>query len=141
MQFLYSQSLLRDIDATIYVDTDIIFLSPATDLWTHFKRFNASHIAGLSPEHEDESIGWYNRFARHPFFGKLGVNSGVMLMNLTKMRMFNWEDRILPIHRQYKSQITWGDQDLINILFYYHPGSNYEYIQHYNLVIIIIFFR
>lgn len=102
-------------------------------------------MAGLSPEHEDSNVGWYNRFARHPFYGKLGkrnyfsklifiiyvffyclsnvgVNSGVMLMNLTRMRSFKWEEYILPLHKEYKLKITWGDQDLINILFYYHPG-------------------
>lgn len=40
----------------------------------------------MAPEHEEPRIGWYNRFARHPYYGKTGVNSGVMLMNMTRMR-------------------------------------------------------
>lgn len=98
-------------------------MSPVADVWNFFKKFNGSQIAALAPEHEDENIGWYNRFARHPYYGSLGVNSGVMLMNLTRMRVFKWEEHILPIHKEYKLRITWGDQDIINILFYYHPGS------------------
>lgn len=31
---------------------------------------------GLSPEHEDKNVGWYNRFSKHPYYGALGVNSG-----------------------------------------------------------------
>ncbi|XP_055902747.1 glucoside xylosyltransferase 2 isoform X2 [Eupeodes corollae] len=124
-QRLFLPSLLRNTDATLYVDTDVLFLSSALDTWSHFKNFNASQIAGLSPEHEDTQIGWYNRFARHPFYGRLGVNSGVMLMNLTRMRLFDWENEILKLYKEYKSQITWGDQDLINILFYYHPDKLY----------------
>lgn len=124
-QRLFLPSLLNNTDATLYVDTDIVFLSPTENIWSYFNRFNASQIAGLSPEHEDTQIGWYNRFARHPFYGPLGVNSGVMLMNLTRMRLFDWENQIFPLYKKYKSQITWGDQDLINILFYHHPDKLY----------------
>ncbi|XP_017845714.1 glucoside xylosyltransferase 2 isoform X2 [Drosophila busckii] len=95
-------------------------------------KFNESQIAALAPEHESENIGWYNRFARHPFYGPLGVNSGVMLMNLTRMRQFNWEQHILPIYKEYKLRITWGDQDIINILFYYHPDKLYLMPCEYN---------
>lgn len=117
------QSILKDVDSVLYLDTDTLFLTPVSEIWDFFKKFNSSQIAGLSPEHEDKNVGWYNRFARHPFYGPMGVNSGVMLMNLTRMRHFKWEEHILPIHAEYKMKITWGDQDLINILFYFHPGK------------------
>lgn len=34
---------------------------------------NEMHMAALAPEHEDQSTGWYNRFARHPYYGNLGI--------------------------------------------------------------------
>jgi len=114
---------LKEVDSLLYVDTDILFLSPVSETWQFFGKFNDSQIAALAPEHENENIGWYNRFARHPFYGQLGVNSGVMLMNLTRMRKFNWEQHVFPIFKEYKLRITWGDQDIINILFYYHPDK------------------
>lgn len=43
-------------------------------------------MAAMAPEHEEPRIAWYNRFARHPYYGKTGVNSGVMLMNMTRIR-------------------------------------------------------
>lgn len=49
------------------------------------------------------------------------MNSGVMLMNLTRMREFHWEDYVIPIYKEFKLKITWGDQDIINIIFHYHP--------------------
>ncbi|XP_032597723.1 glucoside xylosyltransferase 2 isoform X2 [Drosophila grimshawi] len=122
-QRLFLPSLLTDVDSLLYVDTDILFLSPISDIWQFFGKFNESQIAALTPEHENENIGWYNRFARHPFYGRLGVNSGVMLMNLTRMRKFNWEPHVFPIYKEFKLRITWGDQDIINILFYYHPDK------------------
>lgn len=62
----------------------------------------------------------------------LGVNSGVMLMNLTKMREFNWVDQLEPIFSQFKLKLTWGDQDIINIIFHYHPEKLYVYPCRYN---------
>ena len=51
-----------------------------------------------------------------------GVNSGVMLMNLTRMREVKWVQAMIPYHKEYKYRITWGDQDLINIYFHFKPG-------------------
>nr|CAD7412338.1 unnamed protein product [Timema cristinae] len=93
---------------------------------------NSTQIAALTPEHEDPNTGWYNRFARHPYYGKLGVNSGVMLMNLTRMRLFSWTDYVVPIYKEYKLTMTWGDQDIINIIFHFHPDKLYVYPCRYN---------
>ena len=115
--------MLNKVDSLLYVDTDVLFLTDLEKIWKMFAQFNSSQLAGLAPEHEDANMGWYNRFARHPFYGKLGLNSGVMLMNLTRMREFHFEKKILPIYKTYKYNITWGDQCLLNILFHFHPGT------------------
>lgn len=116
----------------MYMDSDTLFMSPLIETWQHFNKFNASQMVGMAPEHEDSNIGWYNRFARHPFYGPLGVNSGVMLMNLTRMRSFKWQEYMWPLLREYKLKITWGDQDLINILFYYHPEKLFVFPCQFN---------
>ncbi|KAK9732280.1 Glycosyl transferase family 8 [Popillia japonica] len=131
-QRLFLPSVLSDIDSVLYVDTDTLFLSPVETVWDHFDLMNSSQIAALAPEHEDPNVGWYNRFARHPYYGKLGVNSGVMLMNLTRMRAFEWVDYVIPIYKRYKLKITWGDQDIINIIFHFHPDKLYIYSCRYN---------
>ena len=46
------QSLLPDVDALIYLDTDIVLLSPVDDLWTHFSRFNSTQMVGAAPARE-----------------------------------------------------------------------------------------
>lgn len=60
-------------------------------------------------EEAGKNAGWYNRFARHPFYGELGINSGVMLMNLTRMRSkeIRWEEEILEIYNEYKLNLVW----------------------------------
>lgn len=45
-------------------------------------------------------------------------------MNLTRMRLFKWTEYVIPIYKKYKMHITWGDQDIINIIFHYHPGGD-----------------
>ena len=115
------------------MDTDTLLLRPVEDLWRHFESFGAKQLASMTPEGEVTESNWYPRFARHPFYGKNGVNSGVMLMNLTRMRTVHWEDKILPIYRKYKFQITWGDQDILNILFHEYPGKVLDrYIYHFS---------
>eukprot|EP00795_Rhopilema_esculentum_P006671 gene6671-12227_t len=121
-QRLFFPLLLKDVDSIIYVDTDVLMLRPPEDLWGFFSRFNNTQLAGMAPEGEVDAIGWYNRFARHPYYGRLGVNSGVMLMNLTRMRRNNWNDDVYPIYKHYRYDITWGDQDILNIMFHFKPG-------------------
>ena len=42
-------------------------------IWSFFQHMNSSQMAAVSPEHEDLATGWYNRFAKHPYYGKLGT--------------------------------------------------------------------
>ncbi|XP_048582627.1 glucoside xylosyltransferase 1 isoform X2 [Nematostella vectensis] len=124
-QRLFLPDILTEVDSLIYMDIDTLFLSPVQWLWDQFSNFNSSQLASMTPEGEVSATGWYNRFARHPYYGKLGLNSGVMLMNLTRMRSFGWQEKILPIYNKYRFDITWGDQDILNILFHYHPELVY----------------
>ncbi|KAM5336700.1 glucoside xylosyltransferase 1 isoform 2-T2 [Glossophaga mutica] len=133
-QRLFLPLILKEVDSLLYVDTDILFLRPVDDIWSLLKKFNSTQIAAMAPEHEEPRIGWYNRFARHPYYGKTGVNSGVMLMNMTRMRRkyfkndmtpvrLRWGDILMPLLKKYKLNITWGDQDLLNIIFFHNPES------------------
>ena len=66
------QTLLPTVDTILYLDTDIVMLGPVERIWNHLQYFNSSHMAALTIETEDTSIGWYNRFAKHPYYGKRG---------------------------------------------------------------------
>lgn len=66
------QSLLEDTDSLLYVDTDTVFLTSPEKIWAHFANMTSTQMAAVTPEHEDYSTGWYNRFARHPYYGNLG---------------------------------------------------------------------
>lgn len=126
-QRLFLLDVLTSVDSVLYLDTDTLVLRPVEDIWNHFKQFDSLQLASMSPEGEESSITWYPRFARHPFAGTNGMNSGVMLMNLTRMRAFPWTEKILEAYQKYKLSITWGDQDLLNIIFHDHPELLYVY--------------
>ncbi|XP_058502134.1 glucoside xylosyltransferase 1-like isoform X2 [Solea solea] len=134
----FFQLILKEVDSLLYVDTDILFLNPVEDMWALLSQFNSSQLAAMAPEHEEPRIGWYNRFARHPYYGKTGINSGVMLMNMTRLReklfkndlttvALHWEQILMPLLQKYKLNITWGDQDLLNIIFHHNPESLYMF--------------
>ncbi|XP_055116428.2 glucoside xylosyltransferase 2 isoform X2 [Symphalangus syndactylus] len=38
-----------------------------------------------------------------------------------------WEDMLYPLYQKYKNAITWGDQDLLNIIFYLNPECLYVF--------------
>uniref|UniRef100_A0A3P9BMZ1 Glucoside xylosyltransferase 1 n=1 Tax=Maylandia zebra TaxID=106582 RepID=A0A3P9BMZ1_9CICH len=137
-QRLFLPLILKEVDSLLYVDTDIIFLQPVEDMWALLSQFNSRQLAAMAPEHEEPRIGWYNRFARHPYYGKTGINSGVMLMNMTRLRekffkndmttvTLKWEEMLMPLLQKYKLNITWGDQDLLNIIFHHNPESLYMF--------------
>ncbi|KAM4588105.1 glucoside xylosyltransferase 2 [Odontesthes bonariensis] len=142
-QRLFLPVILKDVDSLLYVDTDVLFLRPMDDLWRLLNSFNGTQLAAMAPEHEVPKIGWYSRFARHPYYGVTGVNSGVMLMNLTRIRStlfknsmipsgLSWEDLLHPLYQKYKNHITWGDQDLLNIIFHYNPECLYIFACQWN---------
>ncbi|XP_076010095.1 glucoside xylosyltransferase 1-like isoform X2 [Genypterus blacodes] len=137
-QRLFLPLILKEVDSIVYVDSDILFLQPVDQLWSFLSGFNATQLAAMAPEHEEPRIAWYNRFARHPFYGRTGVNSGVMLMNMTRMRNtffkndmtsvgLRWEELLMPLLQKYKLNITWGDQDLLNIIFHHNPEHLLEF--------------
>ncbi|XP_043084621.1 glucoside xylosyltransferase 1 isoform X2 [Puntigrus tetrazona] len=131
-QRLFLPLVLETVDSLLYVDTDVLFLRPVEDVWRFLSLFNSSHLAAMAPEHEEPRMGWYNRFARHPYYGRTGLNSGVMLMNMSRIRHthfrndlsavdLKWADLLMPLLQKYKLNITWGDQDLLNIIFHHNP--------------------
>lgn len=68
---------MTNLDSVIYIDTDILFLTNVRNLWRFFRKFNSTQLAALTPEHEDPSMGWYNRFARHPYYGSMGKSEEI----------------------------------------------------------------
>ena len=56
-------------------------------------------------------------------FNCTGVNAGVMLMNLTRMRQFRFQKRAMAAQVLYDEKISLADQDIVNIIFHTFPGK------------------
>ncbi|KAM7287671.1 glucoside xylosyltransferase 1-like [Ixodes scapularis] len=122
-QRLFLPEMLPNEDAVLYVDADTLFLSPVEELWSVFEKMNESHLTALTYETEDVRTNWYQQHGKHPYPAPFGVNAGVMPMNLTRMRSFEWVSRMAPLMEEYTGRIPWADQDLLNILFSAHPDK------------------
>ena len=46
-----------------------------------------------------------------------------MLMNLTAMREWNFEERSVAVELAYRDKIYLADQDIYNIIFHTYPGE------------------
>lgn len=53
-------------------------------------------------------------------------------MNLTRMRAFGLERRVVQLKREFEGRIPWADQDLLNILFTRHPEGIFTFTCRWN---------
>ncbi len=111
--------ILKEVGSLLYVDTDVLFLQPVELIWDMLTHFNSSQLVAMAPEHEEPRIAWYSRFSRHPYYGKTGINSGVMLMNLTRMRMTQFKVRLkgrtLNVLPLCEGWCTWTELFVLNL--------------------------
>ena len=135
--------MFNTTDSMLYLDSDILLFNDVAELWSELERFNEKQIIAFAPDFysKEEVIG--RPPAKIPFYGKLGFNSGVMLMNLTRLREFKMHEKMVPIHQKYHTGVVNGDQCLLNALFYENPGNFLSFCtnlwQPYSLQLLSIF--
>jgi UDP-xylose:glucoside alpha-1,3-xylosyltransferase len=124
-QRLFLPEILNEVDAVLYVDSDVLFLSSPTEAFRQFERFDETEIAALSIE-SFQNDSWYPRKAKHPFYGEFGLNSGVMLMNLTRMRNIGFQEKLIELYWKNHKDYVYYDQDLLNHYFKFQPHQMFE---------------
>ncbi len=104
---LFLAELLPELrDSIIYVDTDVIFFQSVQALWTQFERFEEKKLAAMAP-----CLFHYGSSANEvPYFGTSGLNAGIMLMNLTRMRGLQWTNKIRMVTTMFQDKIKLADQ-------------------------------
>ncbi|KAK4297399.1 hypothetical protein Pmani_030177 [Petrolisthes manimaculis] len=122
---LFLPDMFPEIDAAIYVDTDLVFLESPDHLWDMFDKFDQVQLAAMAP-----CLYHYGtKLAKVPYYGKTGLNAGVMHMNLTRMKHFpegGWIQANMKVFNNYKKLINLADQDILNILFHKYPKLLYD---------------
>ncbi|MGH0141021.1 UNVERIFIED_CONTAM: hypothetical protein FKN15_021419 [Acipenser sinensis] len=56
----------------------------------------------------------------------------LFLPNDMTTAQLQWEELLMSLLKKYKLNITWGDQDLLNIIFHYNPESLFVFPCHWN---------
>ena len=107
----------------MHIDIDVLVLSDVEEFWQIFEKFNEEQIVGLTAEDESMQDAWYPHHATHPFYGQFGVNAGIMMMNLTRMREMNYFEKML--YHKFKDELKWGDQDLLNMFLHQYSSKQY----------------
>jgi len=122
---LFVPEMFPAMDKAVYIDTDVIFMRPPEDLWSFFDDFSPSHIAAMAGGGGDFYRSEKNKV---PYYGERGLNSGILLMHLDRMRAIPgwWLGTTIAIHDEYKERTRVGDQDILNILFSFHPEKLYD---------------
>ena len=105
---LFFPQILSEYNKILYVDTDTIFLDSPEKIWQHFEHFDDAQMAGLINENLDEQFNAYN-YSEVPS-PRFGLNSGVMLMDLQKMRRRSWNAKMATVYSVMKGYLAFVDQ-------------------------------
>ncbi|EDQ88918.1 uncharacterized protein MONBRDRAFT_25622, partial [Monosiga brevicollis MX1] len=116
------------LERVMVLDTDLLFLGPIAELWDQFKGWSASAIFAVV----DNFSEWYipGRLQRQPWPAPapLGINTGVTLLHLARLRHQNfpkvWTSAVARVLADPRLNITYAplaDQDVMNTVFYDNP--------------------
>ncbi|KAH8861374.1 LARGE xylosyl- and glucuronyltransferase 2 [Schistosoma japonicum] len=126
-KLLIPEILPKSVKKVIHLDVDLLVNSDLLELWTHFDLFNSSQMIGLVANQSP----WYLRKTNRivwPAWGP-GYNTGVMLLDLVRLREFHWSEHW---YRTTKSALLYipyamlADQDIINTALVEIPSIIYE---------------
>ncbi|KAL1481228.1 hypothetical protein MTO96_034593 [Rhipicephalus appendiculatus] len=131
-QQLYLPSMLHDIDAILYVGTEIVFVHPVEDIWRMFYSMNDQEMVGMAPETESINRNLYLERFLQPFVEPFGVNSHLLLMNLTRMRAFEFERRLNETTPDLTNVTTSEVEDALNIFFARNPEGIFTFTCRWN---------
>lgn len=131
----FAPEVLPDVDWAIYLDTDIIVRLDLAELWIDKTSNSDAAIIGCLDEGWDfwpESF--HNIHAQYGLRKETYVNSGMLIMNLRKIREeYDLNTAILPLFNA-KPKLPFYDQDVINIIFkddiQYLPSEKYNTMIH-----------
>lgn len=116
---------LSSVDKVLVLDTDVTFLEDVVKLWKILEEFEEMNMLGLVENQSD----WYVRTLSYgsrpwPAQGR-GFNTGIMLMNLRRLRLRKFADMWQSTTRQVLEDIPetrLADQDIINAVIKIYPS-------------------
>ena len=102
--------LPENIDKLIYLDCDVLVKRDIQELWD----FDISKylVGAVEDEESFENHKRLNLSEQHIYF-----NAGVLLINLAKLREFDFKNKCINYYNANKDKIIMQDQDILNGVF------------------------
>lgn len=131
-------ALLPTLDSVVWVDADTLFFEDSARLWRLFRLFDSFQCIGAAQERVVPNTGWYSTGPGQgtPYFDfswPTGLNSGVLLMNLTRLRASLFGEAVQKIEASRPHHMLFPDQDILNIYLNATPQALYTLPCRWNL--------
>ena len=106
-RILIPDILPPDIKKCLYLDCDLICLKDIEELWNYdIENYYLGAVKDIASEHYNKCLGFPKD---HDYY-----NTGVMLLNLNKLREINLFDKCIKYCELHKDIVNAQDQDIIN---------------------------
>jgi hypothetical protein len=136
-----SHTLFPEISKLIILDADLKFRTDIQKLWKRFEDFSPTNLIGIAHElqpvykhitHQYRNAHPDTKIGAPPPNGNPGFNSGVLLMDLDRMRnstLYNEylsdRNRLKVLSEKYYFRGHLGDQGFYSLLSFEHPELFY----------------
>jgi lipopolysaccharide biosynthesis glycosyltransferase len=122
---LFLTELLPDyVERILYVDADTLVFEDLSNLWSNWKIMEEKNttFAGVQEVEHPKDIIYFKK--KEHFLHPSGINTGVLLMNLERMREQNLTgERLFAMNDE---PVFLADQDVLNSYWYYNPDDYFE---------------
>ncbi|XP_054930558.2 glucoside xylosyltransferase 1-like isoform X2 [Dermacentor andersoni] len=118
---MLKESALPQEGAVIYANAEMVFLHPVENLWKILAAMDGLHLTAMAPETESAVRIWYQFMRQEPPPLPFGMTSGLVLMNLTRMRELGLEQRLTELDRETAAPGRRGD--MLSNLFTGRPEA------------------
>lgn len=114
---LFIAAMFPQYDKGIYIDSDVVLLGDIAEL---FNTDIGDNYIGACYDHSIENVEPFCKYIREAVGvdNKKYINSGVLLMNLKKLREAEFHKHFLSLLNEYHFESVAPDQDYINAMFY-----------------------
>lgn len=114
--WMFAPYLLPDeVDRVLYLDPDVICTQDISSFYN--QSFDGYSFIATNYKYKTKWIQPFNNLRLRNFESEDYFNSGVVLMNLKKLRQVGDADRIVEAIRENKSVLILPDQDIFNLVY------------------------
>lgn len=125
---LFAHAVLpENVDKVLYLDPDILVINPIDQLYNT----DIGDYYFAAAEHAKPVIGYINRIRLRTESNSY-YNSGVLLMNIAKLRQEVSISQIINYIKQHSNELILPDQDILNGLFWDKIKPLDEYLYNYD---------